>query len=1269
VVAADPAGLAAGMAALAEGRPGAVGPRAAGRGRPRVVLVFPGQGPQWDGMGRRLAGAVPVFRDAIHRCDAAIARWTGRSLWDDHTGLAIEGTATVQPALFATQVALFETWRAWGIEPDAVIGHSMGEIAAAYASGALSLDDAAQVACERSRLLEEISGAGGLALVELAADDAAELVRGREHELSVAAVNGPRATVLSGPAAVLEDVITGLTERGVFARRIAVEFAAHGPQVEPLQPRLRAALAALRPGTAAIPLYSTVTGGPLPGSELNARYWERNVRAPVLFAPALQRLLTEGYDTFVEVAPHPVLARPIEELAGETGCPVTVISSMRRTEPELAGMLSALGTLYTAGAPVAWDALYPGAVPHTDIPHHGWEHRPFPIARVAAGGPRPAAPPTAAAGPGPLGRRIPVGVEPSLRLWSLDVDLAAAPEIADHQVDGMAVVPGAYWLTAVARAVAAERPGEPVVLADVAFAQLCPAGPAAAAEPQLAIRPEASAEASAEGSARFTVTSGPAGAIPVTHAEGWVPAAAGDAPPPLPPAAAARDLAPVPIDEHYARLAAAGLRYGPRFQGLTQLWAGGGRAVGLAQPPAGLAVPGTTAALHPALLDACLQVAAATDTAVMRAGSVPVPARIRRVWSQPGVPAPAEVWCHTQLTAASARELTCDITVTGPDGQVLWAAAGFTLRLAGPARPVEDGRLYQVRWEPLVPVPRAGGRGAGGWLVVADGAFGRAVTSRLTAAGDPCLTAVNGLALGPDEYQLPPGPSAYTEVLAEAESRFGTLRGVVDARTAGDSSDAAEDEFDPSAVAARGVDALRLAHAVVRREWPAGAPRLWVAAASGGTDGLLDAARTGLARVLANEHLEPGCTAVEIEVDAGTVGSGLDALCALLRSGEPPGQAMIRGGTLLTPVLTASVDGLAGPDTAPAAPRVRPDRTYIVSGGLGALGRRVARWLASMGARHLLLLGRGAPSRDADEDLAGLRAAGVTVQAAAVDVADARQLAGALRPGGAAPPVGGVFHLAGVLEDALVTDLTETAVMRAFAGKGIGAWNLHMLTLDQPVEFFVLFSSLAGLIGSPGQGAYAAASAFLDALARHRAAVGLPALSIDWGTWSGDGLAAGGVERLAARGVLPLDPDTGIELLGEAVTNGAAWLAAAGFSLELLHQAGAGPAARQLFAGLLPAGRPGEPSGRDLVLAAAPAERRQVLRQLLTGEVARVLGAERAAVHPNVPLQELGFDSLMAIELRNRLEAGLRIRLSATLVYAHPTISDMADALLAKVVP
>jgi acyl transferase domain-containing protein/surfactin synthase thioesterase subunit/acyl-CoA synthetase (AMP-forming)/AMP-acid ligase II len=366
--------LAAALEACARGET----PAGAARGRAssqrrKVVFIFPGQGSQWPGMGRQLLAEEPVFRAALERCDRAIRAEAGWSvlaeLAADERSSRLAEIDVVQPTLFAIEVALAALWRSWGVEPDLVVGHSMGESAAAHVAGALSLEDAVAIICRRSKLLRQIRGRGEMALVELSMEEAAEALRGYEERLSVAVSNSPRTTVLAGEPAALAQVLAALAARGVFCRQVKVDVASHSPQVDPLREELIAALAGLSPRKAVLPMRSTVTLAEIAGPELAPAYWADNLRQPVRFAQALQELAGGDRALFVEMSPHPILTTPIEEMGG------VAVGSMRRGRDERTSMMESLGVLWANGQPVAWERIFPAETSRVELPTYAWQRR------------------------------------------------------------------------------------------------------------------------------------------------------------------------------------------------------------------------------------------------------------------------------------------------------------------------------------------------------------------------------------------------------------------------------------------------------------------------------------------------------------------------------------------------------------------------------------------------------------------------------------------------------------------------------------------------------------------------------------------------------------------------------------------------------------------------------------------------------------------------------------------------------------------------------
>ncbi|NEO69417.1 beta-ketoacyl synthase N-terminal-like domain-containing protein [Moorena sp. SIO3H5] len=345
--------------------------------RPKLVFVFSGQGPQWWGMGRELLSTEPVFSSTIEKCDQLLRSYANWSLLEELTAneatSRLAETEIAQPAIFALQVALAALWRSWGIEPKAIIGHSVGEVAAAHVAGALSLEDAVQVVFHRARLMQQATGFGKMAAVELSVAEAEELLAKYSGRLSIAAINSPTSLVLSGEAAALEEVLESLEQRQIFCKMMRVNYAFHSPQMEPYQDQLVRSLQGITPQTASIRIISTVTGLAHEGENFDAAYWGRNIREPVRFGAAIDKLIKTKHNLFVEISPHPVLGINISQCLKNSDKNGTVLPSLRRQQPETAVMLGSLGTLYTQGYSVDWSRRYPSGGQCISLPSYPWQ--------------------------------------------------------------------------------------------------------------------------------------------------------------------------------------------------------------------------------------------------------------------------------------------------------------------------------------------------------------------------------------------------------------------------------------------------------------------------------------------------------------------------------------------------------------------------------------------------------------------------------------------------------------------------------------------------------------------------------------------------------------------------------------------------------------------------------------------------------------------------------------------------------------------------------
>jgi acyl transferase domain-containing protein/aryl carrier-like protein len=1251
-------GLLASLSAAAEGQTpaGAARGRSSSHGVPKVVFVFPGQGSQWLGMGRTLLSEEPVFRAALAECDRVIRAEAGFSVLEElaagEAASQLGRIDVVQPVLFAVSVALSALWRSWGVTPDAVVGHSLGEVAAAYVAGALSLEDAVRVICRRSRLLRRISGQGEMAVVELSLAEAEAALRGREDRLSVAVSNSPRSTVLSGEPSALAEVLSALEAKGVFCRRVKVDVASHSPQVDPLREELLGALGALDPRQAAVPMRSTVTGASLAGPELGASYWADNLRLPVRFAEAVRALLQDGHGLFVEMSPHPLLVPSVEEALQAAAREGAAVGSLRRGQEERAALLEALGALWARGYPVAWAGVFPaGGRPRARVPLPTY---PFQRERYWLEAP-PATGRRAHAGGHPLlGEAQRVSTQAGLCLWETTLDLGRLPWLRDHVVQGAVILPGGGYVEMALAAGAEALGGDPFVITDIVLAEaLVLAGDTV---PVQVVTTEEE-----PGRVRFQVASPMPGRGSFrVHARGMLrraPLAEALVPPDL-ASLRARLGAAVPAAAAYAALGEMGLAYGPAFQGIAALWQGEGEALGRVRLPQ---AAGSAAAyrLHPALLDACFQVmggafAGGGDTTprvLVGVGSL-------RLLQRPS----GELWCHVLVARDGARAPGQD----GADMQILDGTGALVAEVSGllvqrlSARREEDDWFLELDWErATVPAPTVR---SGRWLLLgAGGGVGAALRSALSAEGhevvhatgnDTSAAAVRAIVAGAFAGRAPTGVV-----------HLGSLDG--------------GGELDPGALEAslvRGCDSVLFTVQALAAMGFRDAPRLWLvtrgAQALGGGVSVTQAPLLGLGRVLPLEHAELRCA--RIDLDPSRPSGEVAALRAELLADDAEEEVALRGEERRVARLVHRLPEARG--RAGSGVAVRRDGSYLLTGGLGGIGLLVAGWLAEQGAGHLVLMGRsGAVSPEQQAAVTALEARGARVTVARADVADRAQVEHVLRAIPASGmPLRGVVHAAVQLADGLLMGQSPARLRTVMAAKALGALHLDALTRETPLDFFVLYGSVAGLLGSPGLGTYAAANTFLDALAHHRRAQGLPALSVDWGAWAEVGitvaLARSGT-RTTYGGARSLTPGEGLSVLGRLLGSDRAQVGVVPLDARQWVELYPAAASSRMLSQLLSAQRAGagRPAGdRDLLdrLAAAdPVARAGLLQQALRAQVSRVLRIPEGKLDVDAPLTSLGMDSLMGLELRNRIEAALGITVPATLLWTYPTVAALAGPL------
>jgi acyl transferase domain-containing protein/surfactin synthase thioesterase subunit/acyl carrier protein len=1251
-----------------------------------IAFMFSGQGAQWAGMAAQLYRTHSVFRNAMDRCHLLAQPHLERGLLDvifaceGQDGL-INRTDYTQPALFAVEYALAELLKSWGISPDAVIGHSLGEFVAACTAGVMTLEDAVGLVAARGALMHQMPGGGSMAAIFASESVVRALIDKIAPELAVAAMNGPLNTVVSGDRDALRVLLEELDRQRISYRELHVSNAFHSYRTEPILNDLQKVAGQITYHSPKLPLISNVTGELMVVAP-DKVYWRRQLREAVRFGDGVLALAELGCRSFLEIGPHPVLLPIAQACLGTRGRSTTWVATLNRQKPDADSITEMLVALYLAGHNINWAAVHADASwRRIPLPTYPFQRKRYWLEDNTI-----------------LTERKWTIVEPIHPLVGTRTSSASneacyearygthhAGFLSDHKVAGTVVLPTTAELEA-ATVVGRKHFGTSRISFDNAMHhQAMSFANGEDRTVRLLVTPVNPDRAS------FKLVSKDPGDPTVwhTHMTGTLRRSG-----PADRSAFSTKLArercqqAIPVADFYERLNELGLEYGPGFRGVRELYLGQNEALTKVSLPEGLV--NTQYLMHPAFLDACLHayplvLDGAEKARDDRHGSyLPISLEGFRCY-QDGID---KAWVHTRLRGVEKDDTqVVDIQVYDDAERPVADLEGLSLRrlplgrVQQPQVSSTDDLFYRTVWRESIRRSDNPGKDCpASWILFADRrGVASALADKLEAAGHHCHIVCRGDAFARRGIRAwavnERRPEDFRELLSELTASENLhCDGVVylwglDAPSIDDLTLAGLKSG--SEMMCRGALAILHALSEQRLTHPDGR-RLWfVTANTQRTEGQehvdpVQACLWGLGRTAAIEY--PGIWGglIDLQVN-GDQCPDIDTLAAELLHPDGESQIVISAGNQR--LVPRFVRQSLSESTAQSLP-VRGDATYLVTGGLGMLGRSVTKWLISKGAGHLVLTGRNASIDAVKELFSAEEIDGASIEVVACDISrhdDVRRLMRTISK--KFPPLKGVVHSVGILDDGILAQLDWDRFARVFGPKVYGSWLLHENTKSLELDFFILQSSVLSLLGSAGQANYSASNTFVDSLAAHRRVMGLPATAINWSAWSGGGLAtASGVRGEAmwsSLGVKFVSPDLAMESfdrlmhrdLDQIAVAIADWPTYAGkvgnppFLAELLngHASFGSSKPARASAGPVNVGRANH-GVREEILSR--------LQQRITTELGFV-----DPIDPDRPLNEVGLDSLRSVTLANNLEDEFGVLISISQLISGPTINELADHL------
>lgn len=1070
---------------------------------PKTAYVFSGHGGQWIGMGRELFHKQEKFKQSLEKTDKLIRNMFGWSVIQElliDPENDIEDISKVQPCIFAIQLGLVDLWNSWGVSPNAVIAHSMGEVASAYIAGILSLESAIQIICSRSALMTKVQDKGTMLATELSEKDALKVIEGYEEVVSIGAINSPSSTFLSGSPDEIEEIKTKLENQNLFCKLVKVNIAPHSPQMDELKPEMLEVLATVRSNSPAIPFYSTVTGNKESELVFDNKYWVDNLRKPVLFVNATKAIIDDGYSVFVEIGPHPVLLGSIKQTCNET-VKLGLYPSMKREEDQVEIIFRSLSSLYVDGHNVNWqNVLVSGK--NTTLPSVIWNHERYWLDDIKSGFEQekdwtkqiqPL-----------LGDQLEIAHLPNETIWQKSLGSEVYNLIEHHKVDNQVVFPATGYIEIIVEALNDLGELDEKVISEIKFIDKLILEPENIRTIQIALNQDSDNESiikiysKTDQSWTLHVT---AKIVALDEAESNKELF-------IPNEFIENSKSSISISNFYDSFEKRGIQYGVNFQRVKKVWRNTNEALGKVELTEQQQFDSQQFSIHPALLDACLQVTSEVMDQEEENLYLPSFCDSIQLYSKSPIR-----WSHVSMVHSDDTSVKSDIQLFDENERLVMELKGFEVRRSMRSlndKVPENIWLYKLAWQ-LNQVAKfndvqtlSGQR----WLILNDeSGIGDQIGQMLSEQGAICEF------ISIEDFSTPFNETSEKEIADLIERKFkdinGSLHGIIHLW----SVDLLNDKSRISTLTDdkeyfTSINVLQIIQAISTIF--VGSPKLWLitqGVQSIGTENNISVSQSplwGLGKIISYEFPELKCTRIDLDPDLENNQNASQLFNALFDDSKED-QIAIRGNERY---VNRILPYKAQFKTCQTEDLFKEDATYIITGGLSGLGLATAKWMSERGAGNLVLLGRSEPSESVITEIEIISEFGANIFVKQLDVCerdDLNMLVSEIK--GNLPPLKGIIHSAGLVDDDSLLKLNATRIREVMAPKVTGTRNLHEATIDLSLDFFIMYSSAVSVLGSPGQGNYAAANAYLDTMAQYRQSIGEHGLTINWGPWAEIGLA------------------------------------------------------------------------------------------------------------------------------------------------------------------